>query len=79
MEHFKIKWGQLYLVGIMFPVLIEMKLMDVYKNKWGQIPTVPICSAGPASYSPVPLAFALRPLLRKVWRGTKTEINLNKM
>ena len=45
-EHFKIKQGQACVVCVICP------LIDVSgKSKWGQIPTVPICSDGLENWS----------------------------
>ena len=46
-EHFEIKWGKIYVVGVMCPPQVDWHRVAT-KSQWGQIPTVPICSAGPA-------------------------------
>ena len=47
-EHFKIKWGQPYLVDNNLPS--PHLSTYLYKVKRGEVPTVPICSVGHVSY-----------------------------
>lgn len=51
-EHFKIKWGQPYLVGNNLPSPDSNRVIvrTLYKVKRGEVPTVPICSVGHVSY-----------------------------